>query len=175
MPHRHGALADLPRTRSHRRETGPAAGRHPMTRHEQDHRIESDERLALRQREQLSAFADGGLPAEQARFLLRRLAHDDALAGCLERWQLAGDAMRGNAVHAVRGDALRARVAAAVAEVPVAPRARAGWGWPRVAGLAAAASVAAIALVLVRPSLEPAASGEAPAIAASIAAPGLPD
>ena len=48
-------------------------------------------------REQLSALIDGALDADRSRFLLRRLQHDGALADDLSRWQLAGDALRGQA------------------------------------------------------------------------------
>ena len=48
-------------------------------------------------REQLSALVDGALDADQSRFLLRRLQHDDALAECLSRWQVIGDVLRDQA------------------------------------------------------------------------------
>ncbi|HSX65013.1 MAG TPA: RseA family anti-sigma factor, partial [Pseudoxanthomonas sp.] len=44
---------------------------------------------------QLSALMDGALAPDQARFLLRRLQHDEELTGCWERWQLLGDVLRG--------------------------------------------------------------------------------
>ena len=49
----------------------------------------------LSSREQLSALMDGALPADQTRFLLRRLQHDAPLAECWQRWRLAGEVMRG--------------------------------------------------------------------------------
>ena len=49
----------------------------------------------LSSREQLSALMDGALPADQTRFLLRRLQHDDSLAECWERWRLSAEVMRG--------------------------------------------------------------------------------
>ena len=42
-------------------------------------------------REQLSAMMDGALSADETKFLLRRMEHDDALADCWERWQFVGD------------------------------------------------------------------------------------
>ena len=39
--------------------------------------------------EQLSAWTDGELPADQARFLQRRLDADPALRARWERWQIA--------------------------------------------------------------------------------------
>jgi negative regulator of sigma E activity len=49
----------------------------------------------LSSREQLSALMDGALPADETRFLLRRLQHDASLAECWERWRLSADVMRG--------------------------------------------------------------------------------
>ncbi|MEO8367278.1 MAG: RseA family anti-sigma factor [Pseudoxanthomonas sp.] len=104
--------------------------------------------------QQLSALVDGDLAPDQARFLLRRMEHDTELSGCLERWQLCGDALRGHArPPAPAGFA--GRIAAAIAADPLQPSARAGssrsrgtlakWG-----GGALAASLAAIALFMVR-------------------------
>ena len=66
-------------------------------------------------REQLSAMMDGALSADEARFLLRRMEHDDELADCWERWQFAGDAMRGIAGRALPADFSR-RVGRAIAD-----------------------------------------------------------
>ena len=49
----------------------------------------------LSSREQLSALMDSALPADQTRFLLRRLQHDASLAECWERWRITGETMRG--------------------------------------------------------------------------------
>ena len=49
----------------------------------------------LSSREQLSALMDGALPADETRFLLRRLQHDDSLAECWQRWRLSAEVMRG--------------------------------------------------------------------------------
>ena len=46
---------------------------------------------------QLSSMMDGELSLDEARFLLRRLRHDEELNGCWERWQLCGDVLRGQA------------------------------------------------------------------------------
>ncbi len=111
-------------------------------------------------REQLSALLDGALPAQEARFLLRRLQHDHALAGHWERWQVYGDALRGSAPALLPTDFAQ-RVAAALAaeagaqeqlavvggNAPVATRPR----WLRWGGGAAlAASVAVAALFVVQ-------------------------
>jgi negative regulator of sigma E activity len=113
---------------------------------------------------QLSALMDGELPPEQARFLLRRLEHDDTLRGCWERWQLAGDVMRGMDSVVVPGE-FAGRVAAAIAAegngaraVSVSHPRWARWG----GGAALAASVAVVAMFLVRQSPE-VASPAAPA------------
>jgi negative regulator of sigma E activity len=104
--------------------------------------------------QQLSALMDGDLPPDQARFLLRRMQHDSELTGCWERWQLCGDALRGQA-RAPAPAGFADSIAAAIAIEPLrsathstAVRSRgnlAKWG-----GGALAASVAAIALFVVR-------------------------
>lgn len=68
--------------------------------------------------------------------MLRRLAHDEELAGCQERWQLCGDVLRGAASAPAPLD-FTAKVRAAVAEEPApaaAPAARpaARWRWGAV-------------------------------------------
>lgn len=107
--------------------------------------------------QQLSALMDGDLAPDQARFLLRRMQHDTDLGRCLERWQLCGDAMRGHA-QAPAPAGFADRIAAAIALEPVLAQASrtsarsrstlAKWG-----GGALAASVAAIALFMVRQQL----------------------
>jgi hypothetical protein len=103
--------------------------------------------------QQLSDLIDGELAPDQARFLLRRLQHDDDLKGCLERWQLCGDVLRGQATRAAPGD-FAARVAAAVALEAAAPAGRKAGrgrgGLLRWGGGALAASVALIALLVAR-------------------------
>lgn len=104
--------------------------------------------------QQLSALVDGDLAPDQARFLLRRMEHDTELGGCLERWQLCGDVLRGQA-RAPAPAGFAGRVAAAIAAESLQPTARAAssrgrgnlakWG-----GGALAASLAAIALFMVR-------------------------
>lgn len=112
-------------------------------------------------RQQLSALMDGALSPDEARFLLRRLQHDEALAQCWSRWQLCGDILRGQ-VHAPAPAGFARRVAAAVAQdattqqpgtqqpgtLQTRARKRA-WG---VSGVALAASVAMLALFVTRQS-----------------------
>ena len=114
----------------------------------------STDKIDNHYQQQLSAWIDGDLPSDEARFLLRRLQHDDELASRLGRWQLCGDVLRGQA-QAPAPAGFVERVAAAVNAEPsllaasaTAPRARSNlrvWG-----GGALAASVAAIALFMVR-------------------------
>ncbi len=114
----------------------------------------STDKIDNHYQQQLSAWMDGDLPSDEARFLLRRLQHDDELASRLGRWQLCGDVLRGQA-QAPAPAGFVERVAAAVNAEPsllaasaTAPRARSNlrvWG-----GGALAASVAAIALFMVR-------------------------
>ncbi len=118
-------------------------------------------------REQLSAMMDGALSTDEARFLLRRMEHDDELADCWERWQFVGDAMRGNAGRALPADFSR-RVGRAIADdvgvdgmaeeqsfamaaAPGARRPLLRWG----GGAALAASVALAALIGSRALLTP--------------------
>ncbi|MGH8027732.1 MAG: sigma-E factor negative regulatory protein [Pseudoxanthomonas sp.] len=133
--------------------------------------------------QQLSALMDGDLPPDQARFLLRRMQHDTELTGCWERWQLCGDALRGQS-QAPAPAGFADRIAAAIAAEPLSsaantasPRARsnlAKWG-----GGALAASVAAIALFMVRQQVPdetpsqaaPAVANQSPVAAPSAASP----
>ena len=104
-------------------------------------------------RQQLSAMMDGALAPDQARFLLRRLQHDTDLTACWERWQLAGDVLRGDADALLSRDfAQRITTAIAAAAAPSLPAAAASrprwarWG----SGAALAASVAVAALLVLR-------------------------
>ena len=125
-------------------------------------------------RQQLSALMDGALAPDEARFLLRRLQHDGELGGCWERWQLAGDVLRGQTTAVLPIDFARrvsralAADAAVDASVVAASRPRwARWG----GGAALAASVAVAVLLMARPegpASEPAVAVEAsgnPAVA----------
>ena len=115
----------------------------------------NSEKIDLHYHQQLSALIDGELAPDQARFLLRRLQHDEELAACVDRWQLAGDVLRGNA-FAPAPNGFPSRIAAAIAsEAAVTGASKAPmrgrtvkWG-----GGALAASVAAVALFLVAPQV----------------------
>ena len=114
----------------------------------------SPDKLYAHHRRQLSAMLDGELAPDQAKFMLRRLEHDSELAACWERWQVCGDAMRGQRNALLPVDFAQ-RVSAAIAsgdgqaavQVAPAPRSRlARWG----GGAALAASVAVCALLIAR-------------------------
>ena len=102
---------------------------------------------------QLSALMDGELAPDEARFLLRRLQHDGELADRWERWQVAGEVLRGRA-GVLLPDGFAGRVGAALrAEVaPPTPARRTprSWRWGGVAALVA--SVAVVALMVPRPA-----------------------
>ncbi len=97
--------------------------------------------------EELSAFHDGEIDRDKARFLIRRLINDREARARLERFALIGACLRGEGVTGAR-PSLADRVAAALdAEGHAARRGRLGrwWRWP--AGLAVAAAVAGVALL----------------------------
>src|SRR5687768_4769304 len=117
------------------------------------------DKVDLHYRQQLSALMDGALAPDEAKFLLRRLQHDGELSECWERWQLAGEAMRGRATAVLpHGFATRVGVAiAAEAVVASNPRMKPRVRWARWGGsVALAASVAVVALLATRqPPNEP--------------------
>ncbi len=101
-------------------------------------------------RQQLSALMDGELSPDEARFLWRRLQHDESLARSLSRWQLCGDILRGEAC-APAPEGFARGVAAAIAEDPADAAPADGWRPARWGtGLALAASVAVVALFVAR-------------------------
>lgn len=119
-------------------------------------------------RQQLSALMDGELAADESRFLLRRLQHDEELNAQWERWQLLGDALRGR-VEAPAPDGFAQRIGAAIAAEPASAVTSRNAGNSSRSGLlrwgggALAASVAALALfVSVRPAAEDASPSPAP-------------
>ena len=50
------------------------------------------------EREALSALFDGELPGDAARFALKRLDHDAGWRETCGRWQMIGDALRGETI-----------------------------------------------------------------------------
>jgi negative regulator of sigma E activity len=110
------------------------------------------EKIDLHYHQQLSALMDGELGADQGRFLLRRLQHDSELTSCWDRWQLYGDALRGQAEAPAPADFAEG-IARAIAAEPAAPAAGASLLRTKIArwgGGALAASVAAVALFMAR-------------------------
>jgi len=102
-------------------------------------------------REQLSALADGALSARDSDRLIAALSADPALRDTWRRYHLIGDVLRGEPVGSDVADRVWAAVAAeptALAPSRLIPRSMPRWLAP-AAGLAAAASVGALAVLLV--------------------------
>src|SRR6478672_4515329 len=121
----------------------------------QDTTLHATTLTQLSSREQLSALMDGALPADETRFLLRRLQHDASLAECWERWRLGGEVMRGLAPAQRLPADFATRVAMAlqqdgqqpIAAVPPAHKpAWLRWG----GGVAMAASLAVVVGLIAR-------------------------
>ncbi len=149
-----------------------------MTHHETPN---TADKMETHYRLQLSALIDGELTADEARFLLRRLQHDTELSACWDRWQVAGQALRGQTV-ALAPAGFSERIALAIAEAPagqVMHAAAAGERKPRHlfrwGGGALAASFALVALFITREQVpeqgvDPAAA-PTPAVATHVPAP----
>lgn len=117
-------------------------------------------------RETLSALFDGELPGDAMRFALKRLDHDSDWRDTCGRWQLIGDALRGEAtsiapagfatgvMRTLAEEAQQAKVAAPASaqtfESVAASSSRRRW----IGGAALAASVAMAAVLVVRPFSE---------------------
>src|SRR5687768_305721 len=128
------------------------------------------DKVDLHYRQQLSALMDGALAPDEARFLLRRLQHDGELSEYWERWQLAGEVMRGRAVTMLPAG-FAARVGEAIAEAPAAskPQTQPRTRWARWGGsVALVASVAVVALLATRQAPN---APEQPAAAVVVATP----
>lgn len=100
-------------------------------------------------KDQVSALLDDELDARECKLLLARLYRDEELKGTWERYSLIGDCIRGNLPdHLAVG--MAARVAGAVEKNAIAATALPATRsviWRPLAGLAVAASVAAVALI----------------------------
>lgn len=117
--------------------------------------------------EQISALADGELPDAEQELLLRRLAAEPALRQEWQRIHLMRDALH-NELPAQLSPSLAERVMAAIEHEP-APVAEPAWrsaarrlGKP-LAGLAVAASVAALAIIGLEQTFGPGSEPSAPA------------
>ena len=114
------------------------------------------------ERETLSALFDGELPGDAARFALKRLDHDADWRETCGRWQMIGDALRGEATSAaptgfasgvmrmLDAEAAAASVASERVMASTATNLRRRW----IGGAALAASVAMAAVLVVRPFSE---------------------
>jgi sigma-E factor negative regulatory protein RseA len=103
--------------------------------------------------EQLSAFMDGELGRDEARFLLRRAERDSGLVQRWTRYHVVRQALRRQEIVALRVDFAQA-VMAQIAEADAAPIARNAWvRWG--SGGAIAAAVAVAALMVTKPATEP--------------------
>jgi negative regulator of sigma E activity len=132
----------------------------------------SPDKFDAHYRQQLSSLIDGELSADEARFMLRRLEHDESLSSCNERWQMLGDVLRGQACAPAPVDfAERVRASVASEPAPVMQarvergpdRQERRGGWRRWGGGAAlAASVAAVAMFMTREQLPAPAPLDAP-------------
>jgi len=103
--------------------------------------------------ETLCALFDGELRGDEARFALKRLGHDVEWRDTVGRWQLYGDALRGQA-QGVAASGFADRVALALREEQaqhVAMPVKAAGGRRAWMGGALAASVAVAALFVTRP------------------------
>lgn len=115
-------------------------------------------------RQQVSLFVDDELTSDECEFFVRRLQRDPESRNLYMRYQLIGSALRGehiNANHAM----LRERLQQALADPAEGERQSSGLP-TRLAKFAAgagiAASVAAAALLLVRPGTEPGSAASQP-------------
>jgi negative regulator of sigma E activity len=114
------------------------------------------------ERETLSALFDGELPGDAARFALKRLDHDADWRETCGRWQMIGDALRGEATSAaptgfasgvmrmLDAEAAVASVASERVTASTATNLRRRW----IGGAALVASVAMAAVLVVRPFSE---------------------
>lgn len=124
--------------------------------------------------QQLSALMDGELAPDQARFLLRRLGHDRELADSWERWQLAGEVLRGRAVAPLSGGFAERVGEALAAQRGADPGPRHAPVWLRWSGGAAlAASAAVVALLAGRPAPDQAPGAEVVVATPATAGPGV--
>lgn len=107
-------------------------------------------------KQQLSALLDGELPTDEARFLLRRIQAEPALAELWSRYQLMGDCLRQRVCMPVRVS-LSVRVMQQIAQEQIAQeqtpaRSHRNSRWVRYGiGGGIAASVAVVALVWMQP------------------------
>ena len=103
-------------------------------------------------KEQISAFLDGELPAAEQRLLLERLAREPQLRAHWSQYQLIGDSLRKSLPPAL-DPGLADRIMAEVEALPAYSGAATGAltrALKPLAGLAVAASVAAVAVLAIQ-------------------------
>jgi negative regulator of sigma E activity len=132
--------------------------------------------------EQLSALLDGELPPEQTALLLRRIEREPELAARLGRFRICGEVLRGDRIQPRADFALRVSAAIAAEPAPapqpaeVRQAALAGRparipGWLKSAtGLAVAASVGMLALLVLQRAVPGVLEGTPPQSAAAVVA-----
>lgn len=136
-------------------------------------------------RETLSALFDGELPGDAMRFALKRLDHDVDWRETCGRWQLIGDALRGEATAAAPADfaagvmrklaaeghgaSAASAVVPAVDTTPATVASRRRW----FGGAALAASVAVAAVLVARPFSPPSTTPAQTQVAAGVIAPAV--
>lgn len=134
------------------------------------------------ERETLSALFDGELPGDAGRFVLKRLDHDAEWRETCGRWQMIGDALRGEATSAApsgfAGGVMRmldaeaqAGLVSSAVERKMAPVAVASSRRRWIGGAALAASVAMAAVLVVRPLPETSSTATGNQVASGVAAP----
>lgn len=127
-----------------------------------------DQNAAELLREQLSALMDGELEGSEKAFLLRRLAHDEALKDCWDRYHQIRETLsepqgpRRSMDFADRVMAAIEAEAAPVAAPLVTRRKPAAGGWRQALGAAMAAGVAAFAFWITEPGVQESAEAEVP-------------
>ncbi|MED5510365.1 MAG: sigma-E factor negative regulatory protein [Pseudomonadota bacterium] len=113
--------------------------------------------MTAKQHELLSAFVDGELNSQELDELLSLMSTDDNAKADYQRYQLSSDVLKGYTNRSQPVD-LTARISTALADEPVHQLAEQqtrkasvislpDWFWKQTAGLAAAASIGALAVV----------------------------
>lgn len=134
------------------------------------------------ERETLSALFDGELPGDATRFALKRLDYDEEWREACGRWQMIGDALRGEATSAAPPgfasgvmrmlDAeVQAALVSSAAERKTASTVSASLRRRWIGGAALAASVAMAAVLVVRPFSETPSTATDTQVASGVAAP----
>ncbi|MCH5375665.1 MAG: sigma-E factor negative regulatory protein [Planctomycetes bacterium] len=112
-------------------------------------------------REHLSCLMDGEISRETSRFLVRRLDADEELCATWARYHLVRDCLRHHEGGLASSDLCKRVSQALESEAPQTPVRRLPMAWLKpVAGVAVAASVALMAIVMVGPANDIAGSAD---------------